>query len=479
MPELIVDLHTHLFNARSLPLAGIFANAMKKDADQSPFARALARLVNRLTESGHLEAYRILDADPDDVELYARWMGEVAAAELLGPSAAEMRVRQGDLYQIISDLEQITNAMEPSGVQQLQPLQADDTGTWAKRVVAKAVRMLQQLAELKEDIKNYAAFVFNMLHSEENMLRSLVDGYGLRSQPIQFVHHMMDMQMAYVTDGTTAEMVAPMYPYADKQLQRMQSLAYQRQPPLIGFAAFDPRREDWRKIATHAQEMGFKGFKFYPAMGYLPFGDPDEEVRKRVAEFFQFCLDADMAVFTHCTPVGFETRKLLGPNADPLNWEKLLCSSSRLGELRLCFGHAGGGDAHHGTLHSPGWTAEDWSLDNGTNYAFNVARLCRTYSNVYCDLAYISELIEGTDEARASAYRRFSKNLGLAMQRKRGEDDFGDKIAFGTDWHMPSMVRQQRLYLDVFLRLFDDGSPFACYRDRFFWRNAYRYLELS
>ena len=51
LPKMVVDLHVHLFNARGLPLAGIIAHAMGKEAGESPFARALAGWLNRITES--------------------------------------------------------------------------------------------------------------------------------------------------------------------------------------------------------------------------------------------------------------------------------------------------------------------------------------------------------------------------------------------------------------------------------------------
>lgn len=54
-PERIVDLHTHLFNARCLPLAGIIANALKKDAKDCLIARAAAKLLNALTEADYKE----------------------------------------------------------------------------------------------------------------------------------------------------------------------------------------------------------------------------------------------------------------------------------------------------------------------------------------------------------------------------------------------------------------------------------------
>jgi hypothetical protein len=54
--EFVVDLHVHIFNECSLPLAGMFANAMGKEAADSPLARAPASMANRLTKSRFLSA---------------------------------------------------------------------------------------------------------------------------------------------------------------------------------------------------------------------------------------------------------------------------------------------------------------------------------------------------------------------------------------------------------------------------------------
>lgn len=48
-PVRVVDLHTHLFNARHLPLESIIAGAM--GAWSSPLARPLAKLLYLLTET--------------------------------------------------------------------------------------------------------------------------------------------------------------------------------------------------------------------------------------------------------------------------------------------------------------------------------------------------------------------------------------------------------------------------------------------
>lgn len=52
-PRRIVDLHTHLFNARYLPLASIIADAMKKD--ESVLANRVAALLEKITESSYKE----------------------------------------------------------------------------------------------------------------------------------------------------------------------------------------------------------------------------------------------------------------------------------------------------------------------------------------------------------------------------------------------------------------------------------------
>lgn len=489
LPALIVDLHTHFFNARSLPLAGVIAGWMGKEAGDSRFARCLARLLYRLTESKYLPE-PLTPPGERETDYYVSAIAGITADELTEASTLALNEspRQGalqsDLYQIIAELEQ---SMQEPGEQPpdgLSVASQDDLPTWARSVVTKAMRKLEALPKLQSDIDNYVAFVFNMLTAETRMVATLTHAYGTGLPPLQFVHHMMDMQLAYVGKHTPAAMVEPFYPFATAQLSRMDDLRRQYDGRVSGFSAFDPRRPDWREIAERSLGMQFKGFKFYPAMGYRPIGNEDPVVEARVREFFMFCVDGDHPVFTHCTPKGFETREHKGYYADPRTWEKLLTSEDgKFAKLRLCFGHGGGGrfdfvDAQGVARQSPGWTAtpEEWPHED--NYAATVARLCQTYDNVYCDLAYLEELFEGSAEGRAGAVRRFTANLVRELERRGPQERnwFQNKIAFGTDWHMPAMVEQPRRYLDVFLELFASG-PLAAFREEFFWKNAHRFMN--
>lgn len=121
---------------------------------------------------------------------------------------------------------------------------------------------------------------------------------------------------------------------------------------------------------------------------------------------------------------------------------------------------------------STGWLAKsekEWESEH--NFAQLVAQLCRQYENVYCEMAYITELFDG------DGLERFLVNIERA-RGGTGEFDFMSKLAFGSDWFMPSMAPRLRRYVDIFIRIFS-RPEYACYREDFFWKNAYRYLRLE
>ena len=174
----------------------------------------------------------------------------------------------------------------------------------------------------------------------------------------------------------------------------MEQLKQDNPQSMFGFSAFDPRRDNWRQLADTAIAHGFLGFKFYPALGYLPIGNADPVLESRVAAFFDYCIAGDIPVFVHCTPIGFQTKEKKGLNAHPKHWRALL-EHERWRDLRLCLGHAGGGRASNLGVSSAGWMADnDAEWRDADNFARIVADLCATYPNVYCELGYITELLD-------------------------------------------------------------------------------------
>jgi hypothetical protein len=489
-PQRIVDLHAHVFNARCIPLASIIANAMGDECNA--LAAALGWLLQAITESSYrakapktpLSASRATAYYVDqicnvvDFELRIA-SGADGGARSRAMTASELRrVEQSALMDAVRQLAVARGASQRSvddatvGFKTFGALSG-----WARDTVRNGLdETIKRMPEAAwGEHENYAEFFYNMLLAEEHLAERLRDDYGSGLPPLRFVHHMMDMEKAYACNEV------PPYAFWPTQMRRMETLQRHLSGSMLGFSAFDPRRDDWEAHATEALRMtGFLGFKFYPALGYKPIGNADPRIEMNVRGFFEFCIARDVPVFTHCTPKGFETLHHQGLNTHPIRWRALLASKG-MAKLRLCLGHAGGEtmcnkDPDTGVeVCSPGWMAADEAQWNEPdNFARIVVELCGTYENVYCELAYLTALL-GRGKAGREALRRFEQNLAFARDATASMTyQFDDKLAYGSDWHMPSMVGNVRRYLDVFLQLRGQGKL----DERFFWKTAYRYLRL-
>ena len=132
-------------------------------------------------------------------------------------------------------------------------------------------------------------------------------------------------------------------------------------------------------------------------------------------------------------------------------------------KFRLCFGHSGGVE---------GWFNTDrWSATN-ESYGEIVYRLCKTYENVYCDTGYLEEIL--STEKRSNFVKRLKEALANTTG---GPYPFGDKVMYGSDWHMIVALRSHRDYLKTFQNIFDDPG-LRKYRTRFFSGNAVQFLKL-
>lgn len=503
LPDRILDLHTHLFNARYVPLASLIANAMNKD--ESRLAHHIARLLEELTGSDYsqpessearsLEGEALDDYRLDQIwnitsyELLADTMSrdgmDKGVSTLMGESlsAPPFRLlRSSKLMGIIEDLSKIDYAAEgwtgelPLAYSYVGPHMSPDASFlfvdflgWAKSIVKKALWVVTKLMDPKAwgKAENYIEFFLTMLKSEVKMLKKVFASYGNGLPALQISHYLMDMQMAYKYEKP------PYYPFHPDQLIRMQKLQNDNPNSIFGFSAFDPRRHDWRKCAQDSLDKGFIGFKFYPAMGYKPAGSASH-IQARIDAFFDFCVEQKAPIFAHCTPEGFQTRLKEGENAHPKYWREVL-ENSRWSELRLCLGHAGGGRMENKDLKSPGWMAksiEEWEDIN--NFARIVTDLCVTYPHVYCEIGYITELIK--DDNTEIFVANIERARKVASEESR-PFDLLDKMAYGSDWHMPDMVDNTRKYLDVFLGIMN-RKEYRSHLNGFFWKNAYRFLNL-
>lgn len=492
IPAKILDLHTHLFNARYMPLGRVIADKMGRN--ESKLADVTAELLWSLTGSESSLLAKDVDINPlaiNSKEPFVDLIWAVADFELakihseptqntknlsLEDGRSKVILDSG-LAKIIDQLDDIVYEDEGLSTDALILIHDNSLApknlfpstmgikfyTWEK-AVKKALRAVSRLCKNVEDGGDFIEFLWTMLHAEEVLVEKLNDSYGIYKDKMRFVHFMMDMEKAYKQPADVC------YPFFPKQLNNMEELQLKYPQKIIGFSAFDPRRDNWKEIAD-ASIKSFSGYKFYPAMGYLPFEDSDLTVRDRIDQFFAYCIERDRPIFVHCTPIGFETKEHYGLNTHPKHWANVLL---KFPGLRLCFGHAGGGQAERddgaGKKKYYGWTAktaEQW--DDPDNFARIIAKLCTQYKNVYCEVAYITELLQGEDWVNY-----FIANLETA-RKNIGQYDLMKKIAYGSDWDMPSMVDHTLPYLEVFLSIFNKPE-YAPYRERFFSETGYEFL---
>jgi predicted TIM-barrel fold metal-dependent hydrolase len=366
-----------------------------------------------------------------------------------------------------------------------------------KRYKASLVKFFIKLAKSirKSTVKGWLSLKFlrTMLKSELRVYRNLRRDYR-KSKYLNekaglnlCVHHMMDMQGAFnAPEGVNKK---PYYPFHKSQIERMGKLIQSSNGRIVGFTAFNPLHtvKEQKGILIYALKMGNRGVKFYPPMGYRAAKNGDMKVQKHVDAFFYFCVEEDVPVFAHCTPEGFQARRFSGLNSDPDYWREALVKLENLGgKLTLCLGHAGGGgvdieEPEKGKKRYPGWFDNDDDWKSPYCYARKVVELCEDFENVYCEVGYLTEVLDNKDKTEEIFIPRL-KDLLLNGTPRPGKKKckLGDKIMYGTDWHMRDVVGHRTAkYLNRFKEIFNRDENWETYADRFFYLNSLKYLKLD
>ncbi len=442
----VIDIHTHVFNLRYLPVAGILSGSGLVSLPPR-LARAIAVVALALTKKDES-----LDGDSGSKLAEARINAEV--------EKMEAALQDFDAY--VADVEdevppEVLN--DPDLRAELAEIEASGDGDalkkgWLGRLIAKAKSYLDYGGRAMD-------WVFAVLTQRERVIARLLARTFPETQ--LFVHHMMDMKDFY-TGGNTK------YDFAPRQIERMERLA-KSEGRLATFVAWNPFRSDGLDVVKDALlNHNCIGVKVYPPSGYRPVGNtdadypphpnvqppPPDTIEKRNLELFEWCAAEQVPVFTHCTPEGFEAYDHAGKNGAPTYWRRLLDTNERLRELRLCLGHAGGGD----------WFSTDEIFNGPTSYPRQVFDLCTSYPNVYCEVGILDEV------ADAGSRQIFGQRFTTLIGAKR---EFAKRILYGSDWHMLYIhIRHQDFYAN-YRKLFSEAGLDA-YVEDFFSGNALSYL---
>lgn len=328
-----IDMHTHLFTARYLPLHPIFHSF----GVPKLLARGLASLANAITgisdlgrpdDEGPLEEKMVLALmarDPDAVldAMSRRTRRLIRRYQRHADAATGEHARLQEALSGLDDLAEATgyesggepvstlllrNEMPPASVfggDQDAPDPLDTLLTEAFRQAGDAATgedFLHEAAHLHlalnpasaegaikrffglddnqvQRLSQILLFVAVMALSERARYKVLQIDYA-RGKPTDgydashYVALLMDMYEAYA-ERYGRNFKAPHFGFKE-QMTRMGQLARGTDGRLISFGAVDPFRSgDWRSYVQHGLENGAKGFKIYPPLGFRPIDDPD------------------------------------------------------------------------------------------------------------------------------------------------------------------------------------------------------------
>lgn len=496
------DAHTHMFNIRHIPVSEVLYSLLKQKIGIGGFALApVCDLIQRVLVglsflSGAqirslMDEYSELDRDGglhettlDSIVLTVsaafaeieegaahlgiQDVGEVTAftertaapLRLIGNSSIRISDRADDHEALRKEVEAIIDALENEPSEQ-------DVLELVPDVLASIREGLRKILKLALKILKGIDFglevLIQLLGSESSIFRKYLSQFGAE-RPFLTVNHAMDLKPAF----KKWFLLNSYYDFYKAQIRELGKLIAESDGRTVSFTAFDPRRKHWKKHLKFATDQGLCGVKYYPPLGYRPSDDT-----RRNNEFFDYCQSLDIPVFTHCTPVGFERKSGDGLGADPKYWQKRL---SKERQLRLCLGHAGGTIFDTDHIKTLGWLDPKWTEAGPDNFAKGVVALCREFENVYCEVAYLTELF---DEPKHLV--TFVQNLAYELDQDdklRGSPfKLRDKIMFGTDWHMPAMIGRADDYME---RLAQVVSQLATpgFEQAFFSTNLLRYLDL-
>jgi len=239
-PKLIVDAHTHMFNARHVPLKGV----MESKGVPGFLAEITSTLLNLLTGKADFisspdKPFDTIVMETDDIDELGDALAKIASAEMATRSFAKSlftfdkgtfeeststlsALRTDELYSVLEKLEGLSLSAESidlhdrqlSGVQKIveelagtaelkelnQHLKIQD---WLFDRFHKSLSwLLKQLADVITadpygSVLDYIKFLLLMLSKEVTLRESVLESYQPDQNVNLVLHLMMDMQKAY------------------------------------------------------------------------------------------------------------------------------------------------------------------------------------------------------------------------------------------------------------------------------------------
>lgn len=515
----IIDVHTHAFNARYLPLRRVVESRKWGTAVwwlPRPCLEAVAVMITSGTPRDEKEAaareglIREWEAKHGPADTVGRRLAAMVATNKTKLKVEWPGERRRQLQRIAENKAR-SGDVRGSG-NEITPLAWLSYHLGAKFVLGRVVTGLFSHGHEAASSDNSARTLLNLMSSEKQVRERMAADFP---EVDLFVYQNMDLlpsfyekdrlgtyTYSYSNDGNNDDGRTAKGEGNAAALPRIRKMCAESNGRMIHFVAWNPFRTlDYTPenklrpaldVVKEAYKKGAVGVKFYPPLGYRPTGNNFEEIPKpwgvesrlqwrnryeghtgeeldRInEELFAWCEQKQIPIFAHCSTGEFRAYDddAYANMAHPKYWELVLAKHKN---LRLCLGHAGGiTDWYRGCQ-----TAEA-KVEGEENWGAIVRKLCRQYEHVYCEFG-IHE-----DVANPKLAEQIYNNLLVELPSRGTGKDAGpwkleDKVMYGSDYYMPVTCSPQD-YLDGFVKLFSlDGM--GDYKKKFFYQNAENYLN--
>lgn len=484
----IIDVHTHNFNGRDIPVRNIALG--RRDVlppwswlATDSMAKLLAAAI--VSETDPEDLYEKTANDQDTRAARARKMARIMNTD---PKAvANMQSR--------SQYSAIEKALDYANRHKEQDL------GWRESLVLRTVAAFSTHSSAGifrkgalDVLEIVSGFLADLVLSDSDLCKQ----YWKENSPdIRFrLTHMMDMGPTYGQEPGRDEL----RPFKE-EIDHIAELQNDPDARMTYFVAYNPFRDNINPgeslglVQYAIRERYAYGVKIYPPAGYRPSHNEiphrpwtlfsaqpklqwdsrytknqvrisNAELDNRLLSLLCWCASNDIPVFSHSGYGEFQGRSGYGQNMpNPKWWAELLREQSpihpELSKLRLCFGHAGGADSFFG--------GHDFKLWSQT-----VVQLCRSYPNIYCEVGCLDQILDSTKQAEFAASMDYWCNQPKTDQYPYS---FGKKIMYGSDWFMPIQSGVDRkVFLQRYREVFVLPELQQYYRG-FFLTNALAYLN--
>ena len=227
------------------------------------------------------------------------------------------------------------------------------------------------------------------------------------------------------------------------QLKAMSDAVLAYPGRVFPFVMVNPARDGFFDIMkTAINEKGFWGVKMYPSLGYPVFSE-------KLFPVYEYCIEKNVPILTHCTIEGFRKSKEYGIFASPARWVDVL---EKYPDLKVCFGHFGADDV----LASKTIPYTEWpslikeSIPEGIWPAI-IVNLMEKYPNVYADISFHTDGMIGINDIdKDTACKNYQNNINWLFNNTPCKN----RLLFGTDFWLVRTVTKDSDYWSYYKEQF-------------------------